>query len=140
MDKHGIPRHPKHSCPGDVNPAWKGGRYLDDDGYVLMYAPDHPFADKAGRVREHRLVMEHELGRYLRPEEVVDHNDGVRDHNDPSNLTVYPTNKAHLVATLKGRLPKWTPEGRERIRQANHPEPSPPPPSTPSASGSDAHG
>ena len=129
MEKHGIPRHPTHSCPGDVNPAWKGGRYLDDDGYVLIYAPDHPYADKAGRVREHRLVMERELGRYLLPTEVVDHNDGQRAHNDPSNLTLYASNKEHLSATLKGRVPKW---------RSGRPGKVPQPLATPAGSGNDA--
>lgn len=129
MEKHGIARHPKHSCPGDVNPAWKGGRYLDDDGYVMIYAPDHPYADKAGRVREHRLVMERELGRYLLPTEVVDHNDGQRANNDPSNLTLYASNAEHLTATLKGRVPKW---------RSGRPGKSPLPPASPAVSGTDA--
>lgn len=115
MQESGIPRHPKHSCPGEVNPSWKGGRYFDDDGYVLIYAPDHPHATKDGRVREHRLVMEQVLGRYLLPTEVVDHIDGQRANNDPSNLRVFASNREHLAATLKGRLPNWTEDGQARI-------------------------
>lgn len=140
MEKHGIPRHPKHSCPGDVNPAWKGGRYFDDDGYVLIYAPDHPYADKARRVREHRLVMEAHLGRFLLPTEVVDHNDGERAHNNLSNLTLYASNAEHLAATLKGRIPNWTPAGRERIRQGNLRAELSWPLASPAASETDAHG
>lgn len=119
MEKHGIARHAQHSNPGALNPSWKGGRYLDDDGYVLIYAPDHPHADKAGRMREHRLVMETVLGRYLLPTEVVDHIDGNKSHNAPSNLRVFASNKEHLAATLIGRVPNWTPEAKERIRQGH---------------------
>jgi len=125
MEKFGIPRHPKHSCPGETNGAWKGGRYFDDDGYVLVYAPEHPHCDKAGRVREHRLVMESQLGRYLLAEEVVDHIDGQRANNDPSNLRVFASNREHLAATLAGRVPKWTEEGKERIRQGCRPRSNP---------------
>lgn len=117
MQEHGIPTHPKHSCPGDVNPAWKGGRCLDADGYVLVYAPDHPQATKAGYVREHRLVMERASGRLLLPTEVVDHIDGNRQNNDPSNLRVFQRNAEHLAATLKGRRPNWTEDGQRRIRE-----------------------
>jgi hypothetical protein len=118
MREAGIPSHPKHSAPGENNGAWKGGRYFDADGYVLVYAPDHPHASKQGRVREHRLVMEQVLGRYLEPGEVVDHIDGNRAHNDPSNLRVFPRNAAHLAATLKGRIPNWTAQGKANIQAA----------------------
>lgn len=56
--------------------------------YILVHAPDHPFATKSGYVREHRLVMEKELGRYLGKDEVVDHINGDTFNNHPSNLRV----------------------------------------------------
>lgn len=56
--------------------------------YILIHMPHHPFASKAGYVRKHRLVMEQQLGRYLRPEEVVDHINGDTLNNNPSNLRV----------------------------------------------------
>lgn len=116
MSEAGIPPHPVGSCPGELNPSWKGGRYYDDDGYVLIYAPGHPYATKGGRVREHRLVAEQVLGRYLLPTEVVDHRDGVKDNNRPSNLRVFERNGEHLAVTLKGRCPKWTADGKRRIQ------------------------
>jgi AraC-like DNA-binding protein len=103
MDRNGIPRHPKHSCPGDVNPAWKGGRFLDDDGYVLLYQPDHPHADSNRRVREHRVVMESVIGRHLLPREVVDHIDGDPANNDPANLRLFASNAEHLRETLSNQ-------------------------------------
>jgi len=117
MREAGIQAHPKHSNPGHLNPSWKNGRYLDSDGYVLVYAPEHPNADKANRVREHRLVAEQMIGRYLTAQEVVDHIDGNKSNNAPSNLRVFPRNAEHLAETLKGRVPLWTEDGKRRIRE-----------------------
>lgn len=55
-------------------------------GYTVVYAPEHPRADRNGYVWEHVLVMEKELGRYLAADEVVHHIDRNKSNNDPSNL------------------------------------------------------
>lgn len=72
-------------------------------GYVLVDARDHPFSNKDGYVLEHRLVIEEclrteepgssclvTLGnkRYLDPDLVVHHVDGVKDNNGLDNLVV----------------------------------------------------
>lgn len=117
MKRHGIPRLPASARP-EHHWNWKGGRCIDVDGYILVRAPDHPHCDNRGYIREHRLVMERVLGRYLLPTEVVDHIDGQRANNDPSNLRVFASNREHLAATLKERVPDWSPEGKERLRAA----------------------
>jgi HNH endonuclease len=116
--KQGIPtRPPGHNCQGSSNPAWNGGVRRDKQGYILVKCPDHPHTTKQGYVRQHRLVAEEMLGRYLLPTEVVHHKDDDPGNNDPSNLMVYETNAQHLAETLKGKCPNWTPEGRERTLQ-----------------------
>ena len=97
------------------NGFWRGGRVLDEDGYVLLKVPGHPDADRHGYVREHRLVMENVLGRRLDPKEVVHHKNGDRADNRPENLELFATNGAHLKHELTGRVPNWTPEGRARL-------------------------
>jgi len=67
-------------------PNWKGGKYKDKQGYVQVYVFKHPHADSMGYVKEHRLVMEKKLGRYLKKDEVVHHKNSVRDDNRIENL------------------------------------------------------
>jgi AraC-like DNA-binding protein len=74
-------------------------------GYWLIYVPDHPHADKRGRVAEHRLVMETQLGRYLRPEEVVHHMNHDRSDNRVENLMLLPNQAAHM----RQHVPKGKP-------------------------------
>lgn len=75
---------------------WAGGKILDRLGYALVWVPLHPHANCDAYVREHRLVMETSLGRYLDPLEHVHHIDGCRWHNWPSNLQLFPDNTTHL--------------------------------------------
>lgn len=97
---------------GAWNPAWKGGARIDKNGYRLVWSPEHPYATKHGKtVREHRLVMEKKLGRYLKPSEVVHHIDGDKLNNHPDNLGVFQTNRDHLRHELTGRIPKWSARG-----------------------------
>ena len=93
--KYAIPRRSNtdflKKSPAN-NPNWKGGRH-DHEGYITIYAPDHPKASRK-RVYEHQLVMEKYLGRYLEEGEVVHHIDGNRKNNDINNLLLL-TNSDH---------------------------------------------
>lgn len=112
---------------GALNPAWRGGRTLDKDGYVLLWMPGHPEANRHGQVREHRIVMERMLGRPLLPGEVVDHRNDIRDDNRPENLRLFATNGEHLSVTLTGRKSRESrglpPSTRKKSAAGDRPSP-----------------
>lgn len=86
----------KGETSGAKNVRWKGGVKIHAYGYRLIATPEHPFKDKQGYVREHRLVIEKSLGRYLNPEEDVHHLDGNKKNNDISNLVLMASRSEHL--------------------------------------------
>jgi len=79
---------------GDKHPNWKGGKPQIYGGYKWIYKPDHPKAHK-NRVREHILVAEKMLGRYLKPDEIVHHIDFNKLNNDPDNLFIFKDASNH---------------------------------------------
>lgn len=72
---------------GPRAPHWRGGRQIRADGYVDVWAPEHPNAKgHGGYVKEHRVVMEQQLGRLLCSDESVHHINGDRSDNRLDNL------------------------------------------------------
>jgi hypothetical protein len=78
-------RRPANRRPGmgygPANSAWKGGRRIRRDGYVVLWTPN-------GERLEHQCVMEQCLGRALLPTEIVHHLDGNKQNNSIENLIV----------------------------------------------------
>lgn len=106
--------------PVERNFFWNGGCRQETEGYVLVKMPDHPFATKDGYVREHRLVMERTLGRYLTLEEVVHHKDGNTQNNDPENLEVFASQADHMRHEWATRWYPALQRLRERAQERAH--------------------
>lgn len=73
---------------------------LDNYGYVMVWEPEHPNKSLKGWQYEHRLVVEKRLGRYLRSDEQVDHINGIKNDNRPSNLQVLTAGQHSLKTSL----------------------------------------
>ncbi len=90
---------------GSATSNWKGGQWHSGKGYLyIKLAPDdffHPMMNKAGYVQRDRLVMAKHLGRCLQPWEKVHHKDGIKDHDDLSNLEL-TTAGNHIIMHNKG--------------------------------------
>jgi len=92
-------RRGNYSHPGKENGNWKGGKRIDR-GYILIYMPEHPFATD-GYIREHRLVMEKHLKRYLQPYEIVHHINEIKNDNHLKNLELISGIKHNLYHCAK---------------------------------------
>ncbi len=96
----------KRDYRGEKNPKWRGGRILQVDGRIYVYAPDHPLATKAGYVYEYRLAAEKVLGRTLSREEIVHHVNADPSTAIPGALApITQGQHAALEAELKYRDP-----------------------------------
>ena len=74
---------------GEKNPFFKGEKISRENDYVFVYSPNHPRIlnkNNGCRVKEHILVMEKKLGRYLEADEVIHHIDYNKKNNNCSNL------------------------------------------------------
>ena len=88
---------------GEDNSHWGGGKIKNNEGYVLIYLPEHPHCLNGRYILEHRLVIEEILGRYLLPTEIIHHIDGNRTNNKPSNLRLLNCKGEHTKLHAKIR-------------------------------------
>lgn len=77
----------------------------DGKCYRLIYKPEHPACSKRGYVREHRLVMEESINRYLSANEIVHHKNGDTLDNRIENLQLM-TGEEHRREHLKDNVHK----------------------------------
>ncbi len=124
--KKGAGKYCSMKCKGmgfDIwsknNPRWRGGIKIHACGYRLISVPTHPFKDKQGYVREHRLVMEKHLSRYLEKNELVHHINGNKVDNRLENLQLTNRSehkKLHPEIGMKTRFRK----GIRNFEQSNY--------------------
>lgn len=66
-------------------------KWINSDGYVMLYRPEHPNARKDGNILEHIFVMSEHLGRPLQKHENIHHLNGERNDNRIDNLELWST-------------------------------------------------
>ena len=99
----------KGQMKGEENVNWKGGITQSKSIYIHILIPNHPFTDHQGYVREHRLVAEKILGRYLTKKEVIHHINGIKDDNRSENLYLFPNSGRHISYHLLSKNKKIKP-------------------------------
>ncbi len=87
---------------GERGHNWRGGRRILG-GYVLIYCPEHPRADKRHYVPEHWLVWEKAHGKPLPKGWIIHHLNGIKNDNRLCNLQALPNKKHYLVLQSKAK-------------------------------------
>ena len=82
----------------------EGGRVMDSYGYVMIKKNSHPYAQSSGYIKEHRLVMEVELGRYLTADEIVHHINRDKSDNRPENLEVVSMAEHRRIHNIEDKI------------------------------------
>ncbi len=72
-----------------------GETYIGSRGYIYEKCPDHPACNNKGYVRQHRLVIERSIGRYLTGTEVVHHKNKNTSDNRLENLQLCKNETEH---------------------------------------------
>ena len=117
MRKNHLParKAAKRYQRGEKNAAWKGGRRINEQGYVEIYKPGYHHTRPNGYVREHIYVAEQMLGRPLKyygsgdgRNEVVHHINGDKTDNREDNLLVLSAKDHRKLhnATVKEQVDK----------------------------------
>lgn len=91
------------------------GEILDADGYIMLYKPDYKSPRKRKKIYISRsiYIMEKELKRYLKKDELVHHINGIRNDDRLKNLYLFNSRKAHM--DYEGKVlrtyKKWIQQG-----------------------------
>ncbi len=109
---------------GEKASNWRGGRFYDKSGYVMVWVDDAsfyaPMIKQDRYAREHRLIMAMHLGRNLHSWETVHHKNGIKDDNRIGNLELATPgghSRSHSKGYRDGYAKGLVDGGNERIRQ-----------------------
>lgn len=72
-------------------------KIIYNEGYAMIYLPNHPNASKKGTIYLHTYIMSKHIGRPLTKDECIHHIDGNRLNNEIENLMLFATNSDHVT-------------------------------------------
>lgn len=70
--------------------TWRGGKFTHG-GYVLLYQGSKKYTP------EHRIVIEQQLGRKLKDEEIIHHINGIKNDNRIENLQIVSASQHTII-------------------------------------------
>lgn len=93
---------------GKNHPAWKGGKYKNFYGYILLKIkstdPFFKMVNSRGYIKEHRLVMAQYLRRCLEVWEIPHHINGIKDDNRIGNLELMSASEHNRRTRIEEKL------------------------------------
>jgi len=107
----------QYGLKGEKNASFKGRRTMKKNNHqydIFEYCPDHPYANKSGRVKLHRLIVERNLEAFsseyfevingepcLKKQYYVHHKDGNHDNNSLDNLEIVTRSEHRRIHNLE---------------------------------------
>ena len=77
------------------NNNWRGGEYIREDGYAMVYQPDHPHANQNGYIRKSRYVIEKKIKSILPKDVIIHHINHNRSYDKMENLQILSSHAEH---------------------------------------------
>ena len=102
----------QHYNVGSNSCFWKGGRHINNNGYVMIAWKSLPLQDKqyipqdyaSPHYPEHRIMMAKHVKRVLAEDEIVHHIDGNKTNNEIDNLELVNVHEHHAITILETRM------------------------------------
>lgn len=89
------PRVMKSEFKAENHHLWTGGKFIDANGYVRVYAPNHEHSDTKGYIKQHIQIAENILRKKLPLNAVIHHIDENKQNNENNNLVICQNDSYH---------------------------------------------